>query len=97
MEGVDERASDILPQEQSGEGGGEVEIARKESSGGTDAGGNRAVLGEDRGRKEAGGDGSSTISDPERGEMGVPGVHGICEVKYGRSIVGAGGKDRRAE
>ena len=97
MGSVDERASDILPQERAGEGAGEVEIARKESSGGTDTGGNRAVLGEDSGRNEANRDGSSTIGDPERGEMGVAGVYGLREVEYGRSILGASGKDRRAE
>ena len=51
MASVDERTSDILPQE-------------------------RAAFGEDRGSNNAGGDGSSTGSDSEGGEMGVAGVMG---------------------
>ena len=43
------RTSEILPQERAGEGGGEVEIARESGSGGTETGGVRAALGEDRG------------------------------------------------
>ena len=48
-----------------------MEIARKRGSGGTETGGIRASLGEDRGSNEAGGDGSTTMGDPERGEMSV--------------------------
>ena len=75
-------------------------IAKERSSGGTDTEGVRAALGEDRGSNEAGGDGSSTMSDRERWEMDVAGVYGVREVEHGGSIVGfqgAGGKDRRAE
>ena len=57
-----------------------MEIARERSSGGTDTGGVRAALGEDRGSNEDGGDGSSTVGDSEAGEMGVAGVYGIHEV-----------------
>ena len=97
---MDERSSDILPQERAGEGGGEVEIARKGGRGGTETGGVRAALGEDRGSNEAGGDRKTTMGDPERGEMGVTGVYGIREVEHGGSIMGfqsAGRKETRAE
>ena len=79
---------------------GEVEITRKGGSGGTETGGVRAALGEDRGSNEAAGDGSTTMGAAERGGMGVKGVYGKREVEYGGSIVGfqgAGRKDRRAE
>ena len=59
---MDERSSDILPQERAGEGRGEVEIAGKGGgSGGTETGGVRAALGEDEGSNEAGGDGSAVM------------------------------------
>ena len=74
--------------------------SKERSSNGTETGRVRAALGEDRGSNEASGDGSATIGNPERGEMGVTGVYGTHEIEYGGSNVGfqgAGRKGRRAE
>ena len=100
VEDVDERANDVRPEERARDGGGEMEIASKRSSGGTETGGVCVALGENRGRNKAGKDGSPTVGDPERGEMGVAGVYGIREVEHGRPTVDfqcAGGSDRRSE
>ena len=77
---MDERASDALPKERAGEGGGEMAGARDGGGGGIGAGGIRATFGKDRGSDKAGGDGSTTVGDPERRKVGVTGVYGVREI-----------------
>ena len=64
---MDDRASHFRPDERAGEGGGEMGIAGKRSSSGTETGGVRAALGEDRRSNEAGGDGSPPLVTQREG------------------------------
>lgn len=75
------RDGDVLLKERAGDGGGTIELAGKANSGGSDVGEVRAALGDERRSNETGGDGRSTVGDPESGEVGVAGVYGTLEVR----------------
>ena len=97
---MDERASDVLPEEHAVEGRREIEIEGKRSSGGTDTGGVRAELGEDKGRYEDDVNRNINVGDQERREIVLAGVIGTRKIEYGGSAVGFrgdGGEDRPVE
>ena len=88
VEGMDEGASDVLLREQAGESGEEMDGARE---GGIGRAGSRAIcatLGKDRGSDTAGGDGSTTVGDPETRKVGVAAIHGVREIRHGRPSLG---------
>ena len=88
MEGMDERASDVLLKKLAGESGEGMEEAREGGSGRAGSGGIRAALRKNRGSDKAGGDGSTAVGDPEREKVGVACIHGLREMEYGRPPLG---------
>lgn len=65
---------------------------RSQGKRGTDTGEVRLALGEDRRSNKGRGDGSSSVGDPERGEMGAAGVYVMHEDKGGGHVAGARGR-----
>ena len=99
---MDERASDVLLKERAGESGEEMEGAREGGSGRAGSRGTRAALRMRRGSDKAGDDGNTDVGNPERGKVGVAGIHGVREIENGRPPFWCqgyweGGQERRAE
>ena len=88
MEGVDERASDVLLKERAGGSGEEMEGAREGGSGKVSSSGIRAVLRKDWGSDKAGRHGSTAVDDPGRRKVGVAGIYWVLEIEYGRPPLG---------
>ena len=85
MEGMEERARDVLLKERAGQSGEGMKGAREGGSGRAGSRIIRAALGKDRGSGKAGGDGSAAVGDPERRKVGVAGLRGVRGIEYGRS------------